>query len=756
MKRLVLGRIGTILSFEPTYRRAVAATALLSLTSLAISGEMVLPVIILAYILIVAGFWRERAPFSPRPLFWGVLNLIVFSACGLAAAHFNDLTQPLVYFVVYVIINKCWTRAGHRDTTWLFAICFFAVVFATLFTTNIALLFVIGGFVVSFTVALMLHACMHEIDLARRAGATLSGGKFTRGEARLSAGFMARCLLIAASLITCAAVAFPFLPRSSQSFLLGSRGPRYASFLTGFSDDVQLGSFSSIQFDTTIVMRVLPLDATSKAHFSQNGIRLRALPLNNFDAKRNRWRRSYQPGGEQRRTDRVDFAEPPFAGPRMQARIMLEPNLWNYLFLPVRGTQTRLPSELLLHIDRDLNTVRLQQAMTELLTYETTSVIEPDAQTFLTMEQERTGPDPSWEMIPTGDDFNELREEFRQQYARVPAVFLEDPRFQNLVDSFRAGGRQGFQLARAVEQYLHTNYNYSTDLSGEMDDTPIHTFLFDTRTGHCELFASAMVMILRALGLSARMVNGYVTNEWNPISGHFIVRQENAHSWVEMWMPGYGWKTMDPTPPAYANPTAIKRFWLLQRLMDYYEAMRFRWYYYVVDYGIREQSGFFGRLQGVWADLKEKWEPMIASTVLALRLITLNQILRVSAVAVLILVVLEMFVLRDRSRRRSMIEAFHSHLYDAPAWVLEAMRQYDGWLKRLARHGFVKAPTQTPEEFACEVANRDNRLAEFPKMTDLYYQTRYGEIAWSADDRKAVRRFAETLRTYSRDGGADA
>lgn len=85
----------------------------------------------------------------------------------------------------------------------------------------------------------------------------------------------------------------------------------------------------------------------------------------------------------------------------------------------------------------------------------------------------------------------------------------------------------------------------------------IDEFLFDTRKGFCEHFSSSMTFMLRAVGIPARVVTGYQGGEWNPYENYLLVRQYDAHAWVEAWMPDVGWKRLDPT--AAVSPDRIEK-----------------------------------------------------------------------------------------------------------------------------------------------------------------------------------------------------
>lgn len=105
-----------------------------------------------------------------------------------------------------------------------------------------------------------------------------------------------------------------------------------------------------------------------------------------------------------------------------------------------------------------------------------------------------------------------------------------------------------YDRVKAIEAYMRANYEYSIDSpvppSGQ--DAVDH-FLFETDVGFCEQFASGTVVMLRSLGIPARVVAGYTPGDRNPFTGYYEVRSSDAHSWVEVWFPRLGWYEFDPT-----------------------------------------------------------------------------------------------------------------------------------------------------------------------------------------------------------------
>ncbi|TMC99830.1 MAG: DUF3488 domain-containing protein [Chloroflexi bacterium] len=106
-----------------------------------------------------------------------------------------------------------------------------------------------------------------------------------------------------------------------------------------------------------------------------------------------------------------------------------------------------------------------------------------------------------------------------------------------------------FDLVMALTSYLQQNFQYTQQLGHvPAGRDPVDWFLFDVKKGYCEQFATAEVLMLRSLGVPARLATGYSTGDYNPVLDQAIVREHDAHAWVEVWFPNHGWVPVDPSP----------------------------------------------------------------------------------------------------------------------------------------------------------------------------------------------------------------
>ncbi len=130
-----------------------------------------------------------------------------------------------------------------------------------------------------------------------------------------------------------------------------------------------------------------------------------------------------------------------------------------------------------------------------------------------------------------------------------------DPRAHALAESWRGDGRDDAAIVRAALDLFHRSFTYTLN-PPLLGHDAIDDFLFDTRKGFCEHYASAFVVLMRAAGIPARVVTGYQGGWWNAEGDYLLVRNSDAHAWAEAWLSGRGWVRVDPT--AAVSPARIE------------------------------------------------------------------------------------------------------------------------------------------------------------------------------------------------------
>ncbi|MFU8806133.1 MAG: DUF4129 domain-containing transglutaminase family protein, partial [Bradymonadaceae bacterium] len=185
----------------------------------------------------------------------------------------------------------------------------------------------------------------------------------------------------------------------------------------------------------------------------------------------------------------------------------------------------------------------------------------------------------------------DLPEDFTTTYLQLPTIA---ERTRKLATDITADAETPYQKAEAVIAYFEENFTYTTDLPEVDPDDPIASFLFDTRRGHCEYFATSAALLLRSAGVPTRLVNGFLGGTWNEVGSYLTIRQGDAHSWVEVYVHPYGWIPIEPTPPS-ESPFG-QRSPLVRWASDTYDAMRMAWLKWIIEYDLEAQVRVFRRI----------------------------------------------------------------------------------------------------------------------------------------------------------------
>ena len=299
----------------------------------------------------------------------------------------------------------------------------------------------------------------------------------------------------------------------------------------------------------------------------------------------------------------------------------------------------------------------------------------------------------------------ELTPAERERCLRLPTL---DPRIAALAAA-DGGAGSDFERAHGLEQHLRHDYAYTLQLPAAAPHDPLASFLFERRAGHCEYFASALAVMLRTQGIPSRLVTGFESGLFNPYSGLLTIRASDAHSWVEAFLEGRGWTTLDPTPSA----TEKVPVWLADLRLRLDAADSF-WREWVLDYDLARQVQLMDRLhpgRRTWA-----WVAGVSKAARGKE----GDIAAGAVLAAVLLTAVWYGVRGLRARRRSLPRR-------APA----ASRIYAGMLELVARRGLHKPASQTPREFAA--ACGDAGLAPLLRaFTDEYLRLRYAGPAGSS------------------------
>lgn len=196
-----------------------------------------------------------------------------------------------------------------------------------------------------------------------------------------------------------------------------------------------------------------------------------------------------------------------------------------------------------------------------------------------------------------------------QRYLALPANTA--PRAVALAKQWRSQSNNNNEVVNKALNYFRQQPFYYTLKPPPLFDDSVDEFLFETRKGYCEHYASAFTFLMRAAGIPARVVIGYQGGEYNRVDSYFIIRQSDAHAWSEVWYPQRGWQRVDPTAVIPASrvekspiqqqlqPSAIQlaQQTFLQKWIRsgrfYFDALNYRWKRWVIGYNQKRQASLY-------------------------------------------------------------------------------------------------------------------------------------------------------------------
>ncbi len=647
--------------------------------------------VILLYALCVLLFLRRASLDPPGWLPNWAMNVIgfaylpIFVADLLILGH-GQLVHPVVHLCLFALVIKLFALGRERDK-WQAALGIFFLFLASMGTSvhpSIALyLFLFCGLGL---VLLTRFAFLH----------VLAGfGREEPGLAELPLrGFFGFAIF---AILILAVPLFAVLPRVRAPFIVG-RGSGTGTVLeaAGFSDAVNLDSIGVIRNSREVALRLL--DETPPP--PDRELRIKAGTFDVYEG--GSWKKTRSRGPLQR--DQGVRFKLGAAPPVRFAKIILRPIHSRSLPLPV---ETALLEPRVTNLTSDQGgAVALEFTPLEVTEYRVGLADRPVL----------TG-DPPHPETP-GD----------------PTLDLSGltPRMAELAKKVMGEGTPAVR-AKRLETHLIQNYDYTRDFRDRSTSNPLDDFLFRYRSGHCEYFASSMVLLLRSQGIPARLVTGFLGGDYNPFEGYTMVRDSNAHAWVEAYLPagpgrpGEGWQIYDPTPPAGRPAEAATG--ILGLAQQAYDFMLFRWDRYVLTYGLYDQIRIASAFRDLWHDLFRFFDrhsvetpeppsrsqgshaPVTPALPPVSRLPEMGGVFVAGVFAVLALAVLGWWLHR---------------LYNTP---LTATRAYRQLRRRLGRHGAALPESAPPLVFRRAAAVRYPEVAEpTARVVDFYLRESFGGV----------------------------
>jgi len=707
------------------FELALYLLVLTGFATLASTGGLDLPSIILVGIaMAIRGYQlakRQQFVISER---W-TTPLSVAYFMFFAADYFifsRGFLPATVHLALFGVVVRMFSLRRERDHVMLAILAFLMVLASAVLTVDSVFLFWFSAFMmmaVGTFVLMEMRRSGHAASIqARHTHDPQEHRHLAFSLARVAPGLMLMILVIGAAV-------FFLMPRMSAGYMGAySFGTDLSS---GFSEHVQLGQIGQIQQSNAVVMHV-QIDGD---RFGGSDLHWRGVALSNFDG--HTWSNPREQFILQRRPDnsyRVPRTNAPLTPVTssltrehvIHYRVLMEPMGINVFFLApwarsVSGDYRVVaadPGGAVYNFDN-------QRAISR---YEADSDIA----------------------APTPAELRSARGSYPPQVADYLKLPTLDPRVSSLASLITRSATSDYDKAAAIENHLRTRFGYTLELERTAVKDPIANFLFVRKQGHCEYFASSMAVMLRTLGIPSRVVNGFRSDEFNDLTGNYVVRAKDAHSWVEAYFPGYGWQTFDPTP---AGVSANPQGW--ERLALYIDAMSSFWRDWVVSYDSSHQYSLgqaaVGGTRGLWQRART-WAREHYAAMLAWARHSQDRVEHSPGRwAILgIAVALIFLLLGNLGRIARLLHERWLRTYPERSPEQAASMWYSRMARALAKRGMEKPAAQTPQEFVEKI--EDKKLREpVARFTAVYESARFGN---SADDAQRLPELYEEVELATR------
>jgi len=522
--------------------------------------------------------WRARLALTsaPLPSRWVLAGVLTIAIGATWATHKTIVGRDAgVTLVVMLLALKTLELRARRDAMVVFFLGFFVLLSNFFYSQSLptAMAMVLG--LMGLLTALV--------------NAHMTAGKPPLTQALRTAGWLA--LWGAPVMVSL----FLFFPRMTPLWGVPSDDMAGRS---GLSESMRVGEVASLAMDDSVALRIR-FDTPEGKEPPANALYFRGPVLSQFDGRR--WQADPV-------LDAMAMPQLRVSGEPIHYQMLIEPSKRRWLtLLDAAKTEPQIPP------GASVGRLRMSSSLQWLSWRPITDVLRVDAQSHLDFSH---GP---LQLTP------ELK-----RYLQLPAG--SNPRTQALGEHLQAelraqpgaGADTDRLIASALQRLKTGGYTYTLDPGVVDSDHTADDFWFDSKQGFCEHIASAFAVLMRSMGVPARIVTGYQGGDRNSVDNYWTVRNSDAHAWTEVWIAGRGWVRVDPTgavapsrvgqfqrlsPPPGAFASAVGNFvdtGTLEKLRAVWEAVNNRWNQWVINY---TQSRQLNLLQSLgfespsWTDL---------------------------------------------------------------------------------------------------------------------------------------------------------
>lgn len=787
---------------ELTFLRAMTFTVSAASLVLANAENSAWPAGLTPFVAVITYVLVDRRKLIRLPVYGAnILGVIAFSVMMFEFWGGTLLTKLLsgAHLLVYMTWVVLLLQKGIRQFWWLAALSVLKVSIASVLTNNpqfgaalvgmlLAMIWMLSVFTLYRTQLRLVRSDEHVEDSLNVVEAATAGGVIVRNGLQIDTderwiGWRFRSIVgfaFAASLFV-GVIAFAVFPRVwVRGSALASVTPMRQALMhqTGFTDTVELGEIGEImqsdrrvlQFEIFRMKDRSPVTTeTFATETNMDEILFRGNVLGQYED--GKWTGGADRGSAWGDTNMRRHFNPRAGDADFRIRITQDAPIGSFAFAPVPVINA---------FNRETTGVIEQRRFTYSLTHqlrESRSRAEPlsyEVWCEAAAEPGRNHQPKPLRLQPPPSVIEGSYSSFSRAMRRLLHYGQEEQQFarhwfvtrdlQNRLPKLTETARklcsdEGYLLApkdcwQRIMHYLTTSGEFTYSLKAEINDPsldPVEDFLVNRKAGHCEYFASACALMLQAVDVPARVVNGYKGSEVNTVSGRAEVKQKHAHTWVEVFVDGR-WETLDPTPAA-ARDRIVSQTGRLDWWQDVRLTLSDGWYRLVQKMSLQRQEAMVRpwiedakktletiRQQGIWASLKMFYREVILKP---------EKWISVQGWFVTFFILLALG-LAVRSRPGHWLR---TQFRKIPAWFRTHDRQrssvvksYDSFRLLCSRHGLTLRDSDTAREnaelaqhhFADVLQNSaDRRLPE--RIAWAFNRVRFGDGELSAEAVESLR-----------------
>jgi hypothetical protein len=651
----------------------------------------------------------------------------------------------LVLFTLYFQMAYYWTAKKHTHFLWITAVGFVHLAIVATITSSVMFPVLFIAYVVVLTQSLLVTNFLS--GLCDDSG-DIDPKEITRLGPRLVGKMKSIGSWIGGLSVAVGLIFFPLLPRFGRLSFQPTQFTQAS--VTGFSNEVALGEIGDIQSDNRVALRIF-----APAEVSADIRRWRGATLEHWDHGNQIWTSGATPSvlgpGEE---DWIDLYTSPATNlPLREEQILVNVSSMASptVFLPeTENGPPRVAAKIRgdfynVDFDKWSWTCALDSGF-EYRSFEYGIRLLDEE----TLSDERLLSLPPV-ALPDGDKASPNANLLQDclDLGSLDADFLErlTAKRDEALTGFGLRQDDPLSVARRLSGSVQAGRVYTTDFTKEESARNLDEFLFQNKAGHCEYFATSLALLLRSSGIPARIVTGFQTGRSNFFNSYQIVRQSDAHSWVEAYIPKMGWVGLDPTPSSNEVFSSIAMS--VAFAADIYDYLQLHWNRKVLDYSNKDQ-------REVLASLTNLVGYVITPALLRGRIF--DYVKRTLAAILFVLFLFWLF----REIAPEMGFPFYSWTLRIPGlnWfgrlrgdrhpVSSIFRQIE---KQWSKKGIVRTPSETPQQYLLRIERAVPAASDLcNRFVPLYYALRFGSPTSDGGLDRKLREVTASLLRMTREG----